>query len=72
MDVRGAFKDRHQKIGQGHIGTAAFEELFAHPETAGVPFILETPGSRDLDDPDIALLKKIRASVVPPAGSSSA
>ena len=65
MDVRGAFKDRHQKIGQGHIGTVAFEELFAHPATAGVPFVLETPGSRDLDDPDIPLLKKIRASAVP-------
>ncbi|HSE09727.1 MAG TPA: deoxyribonuclease IV [Nocardioidaceae bacterium] len=72
MDVRGAFKDRHQKIGQGHIGTGAFEELFAHPETAGVPFILETPGSRDLDDPDIPLLKKIRASVVPAAAQSTA
>jgi len=64
-DVRGAFKDRHEKIGQGHIGVGAFEELFAHPATAGVPFVLETPGSRDVDDPDIALLKKIRASVVP-------
>ncbi len=70
MDVRGAFKDRHQKIGQGHIGTTAFEELFAHPATAGVPFVLETPGSRDVDDPDIPLLKKIRASVVPPASAS--
>ncbi|MGH3370945.1 MAG: deoxyribonuclease IV [Nocardioidaceae bacterium] len=65
MDVRGAFKDRHQKIGQGHIGLGAFEELFAHPATQGVPFVLETPGSRDLDDPDIGLLKQIRASVVP-------
>ncbi len=65
MDVRGAFKDRHQKIGQGYIGVGAFEELFAHPATAGVPFVLETPGSRDLDDPDLPLLKKIRASVVP-------
>jgi deoxyribonuclease-4 len=65
MDVRGAFKDRHQKIGQGHIGIGAFEELFAHPATAGVPFVLETPGSRDVDDPDIPLLKKLRAAVVP-------
>ena len=72
MDVRGAFKDRHQKIGQGHIGTAAFEELFAHPATAGVPFVLETPGSRDLDDPDIPLLKEIRAAVVPSPVSRSA
>ncbi len=60
MDVRGAFKDRHQKIGEGHIGLGAFEELFAHPATAGVPFVLETPGSRDADDPQIALLQKLR------------
>ena len=60
MDVRGAFKDRHEKIGDGHIGIPAFEELFAHPATAGVPFILETPGSRGADDPDIPLLKKLR------------
>jgi deoxyribonuclease-4 len=65
MDVRGAFKDRHQKIGQGHIGTGAFEELFAHPATDGVPFILETPGSRDENDPDIPLLKKLRAVARP-------
>ncbi|GAA4721389.1 deoxyribonuclease IV [Nocardioides conyzicola] len=61
MDVRGAFKDRHQKIGDGYIGTEAFAELFAHPATDGVPFILETPGSRGADDPDIPLLKKLRA-----------
>ena len=61
MDVCGAMKDRHQKIGEGHIGVAAFAELFAHPATEGVPFILETPGSRTAGDPDIALLKSLRA-----------
>ncbi len=60
-DVRGAFKDRHERIGEGHIGTGAFTELLAHPATAGVPFVLETPGSRDADNPDIALLKQLRA-----------
>jgi deoxyribonuclease-4 len=62
MDVRGAFKDRHERIGAGHIGTGAFEELFAHPATAGVPFVLETPGSRDAGNADIPLLKQLRAS----------
>lgn len=61
-DVRGAFKDRHENIGRGHIGVPAFEELFAHPATDGVPFILETPGSREAGNPDLALLKKIRES----------
>ena len=60
MDVRGAFKDRHERIGEGHIGIPAFEELFAHPATEGVPFILETPGSREAGDPSTALLKKLR------------
>jgi len=61
MDVRGAFKDRHQLIGQGHIGTGAFEELLGHAATAGVPFVLETPGSRGPDNVDIPLLKRLRA-----------
>ena len=62
MDVRGAFKDRHQRIGEGHIGADAFAELLAHPATEGVPFILETPGSRDPGDTGIPLLKKLRES----------
>jgi deoxyribonuclease IV len=61
MDVRGAFKDRHQKIGDGHIGLGAFEELLDHPATEGVPFLLETPGSWDVGDPQIPLLKKLRS-----------
>ena len=61
MDVRGAAKDRHQRIGEGHIGVGAFTELFAHPATAGVPMILETPDSRTADNRDIPLLKALRA-----------
>ncbi|MDN5895641.1 MAG: deoxyribonuclease IV [Nocardioides sp.] len=61
MDVRGAFKDRHQNIGAGYIGEDAFTELFAHPGTDGVPFVLETPGSRDVGNADVALLKELRS-----------
>lgn len=63
MDVRGACRDRHQRIGQGHIGVGAFRELLAHPATAGVPLVLETPGSRDPGDWQIPLLKELRAEV---------
>jgi deoxyribonuclease IV len=70
MDVRGAFKDRHQRIGEGHLGVEPFRELLAHPATAGVPLILETPGSRDEGDPQIPLLKKLREQAAAlPAGA---
>ncbi|MFN8194962.1 MAG: deoxyribonuclease IV [Nocardioidaceae bacterium] len=62
-DVRGAGKDRHERLGEGHIGTEAFRELLAHPATAGVPFILETPGSRDRTNVDMPLLRRLRSEV---------
>lgn len=61
-DPRGSLRDRHEQIGHGHIGSGAFEELFAHPGLAHVPFILETPGSREPGNPDTALLRRLRAS----------
>lgn len=59
-DVRGSFKDRHERIGDGHIGEDAFAALFAHPLTDGVPFVLETPGSADPTGTCLPLLKKLR------------
>jgi deoxyribonuclease-4 len=60
LDVRGSLRDRHERIGEGHIGLGAFSELFGHPATDGVPFVLETPGSWDVGDPQVALLQKLR------------
>ena len=60
MDARGSGRDRHQRLGEGHIGAAAFAELLAHESTDGVPVVLETPGSRDVDDPQIGLIKELR------------
>lgn len=62
-DVRGKLLDRHEQIGVGHIGVGAFAELLAHPATAGVPFLLETPGSREPGNADLAVLKAIRTLV---------
>jgi len=59
-DVRGSAKDRHERIGEGHLGSGAFVELFTHPATDGVPFILETPGSRGFDNSDIPVLRRLR------------
>lgn len=59
-DPRGSLRDRHEQIGLGHIGDAAFVELLGHPATAGVPFITETPGSGDVGGPCMDRLRKLR------------
>jgi deoxyribonuclease-4 len=40
---RGSHKDRHEKIGQGCIGTETLKQVALHPALQGLPFILETP-----------------------------
>lgn len=40
---RGSHKDRHEKMGQGHLGMEAMKRIVLHPALAGRPFILETP-----------------------------
>jgi deoxyribonuclease-4 len=60
-DDCGSTRDRHETIGAGRIGAAAFAELFTHPATAGVPVIVETPTERhEGHAADIALLKSLR------------
>jgi deoxyribonuclease-4 len=60
-DPRGSMRDRHERLGEGRIGIGAVEELLRHPATDGVPFILETPGSRDPGSDQIALVKRLRS-----------
>lgn len=60
LDVRGSFRDRHARIGRGHIGPDAFAELLAHEAVAGLPVVLETPGGPDAYAEDIELLKALR------------
>ncbi|GII76102.1 putative endonuclease 4 [Sphaerisporangium rufum] len=59
-DPCGSKRDRHENIGDGHIGVAAFGELLRHPVAAGVPFCIETPGGPDRHRADIELLKGLR------------
>ena len=60
MDICGALKDRHQSIGEGHIGQKPFQVLMAHPTMAGVPFVLETPGEEPEHGKEVKILKKLR------------
>ena len=60
MDVCGALKDRHQNLGDGHIGIDPFKELLKHPAIANAPLILETPGMEEMHGKEVALLKGLR------------
>jgi len=46
----GSHVDRHENIGEGYIGRAAFRRILAHPRLREKPFILETPVDNDGDD----------------------
>lgn len=43
----GAHKDRHAKIGEGHIGFEAMKRIVNHPALKDLPFYLETPNELD-------------------------
>ncbi|GAA1792589.1 deoxyribonuclease IV [Planosporangium flavigriseum] len=59
-DALGSTRDRHESIGKGTIGAAAFGELLAHPAAAGVPVVVETPNDDGVGHPaDIALLRSL-------------
>ena len=47
MNPLGAHKDRHAKIGEGHIGADALIRVINHPKLRGLPVILETPNDID-------------------------
>lgn len=55
----GAHKDRHEKIGDGFIGTEAFERIINHPKLRELPFFLETPNELDGYEKEIKLLKQL-------------
>lgn len=79
----GGFRDRHENIGDGHIGTAGFEALMAHPAFQGRAFLLEVPGIPSEEHPkgdgpdveNVNRLKAIRDRVQPgskkPAGTAA-
>lgn len=53
----GARKDRHEKIGEGFIGTEAIVRFMCHDAVKELPFYLETPNELDGYEREIKLLK---------------
>lgn len=54
----GARKDRHARIGEGHIGFEALSAVTRHPALRGLPFFLETPNELSGYAEEIARLRE--------------
>jgi len=56
----GSRLDRHENIGAGQVGLAAFRFLLTHPRVGSLPMILETPKRDDGDARNLATLRSLR------------
>ena len=52
-------KDRHEKIGEGHLGLDAIGKVINHPKLKNLPFYLETPNEIDGYAKEIKMLKEV-------------
>lgn len=57
-DARASHRDRHESLGAGRIGAAAYAGLFADAALADIPMVVETPSHRE----DVAFLKSYRTA----------
>ena len=60
MNPLGARKDRHARIGEGHIGLDALVRVVNHPALRVLPFCLETPNDLEGYKREIGLLRSLR------------
>lgn len=58
----GSRVDRHQNIGDGHLGLPGFAEIVNHPALRDLPGVMEIPGLSG-NGPDTANLNRLRALV---------
>lgn len=61
----GSHKDRHEHIGEGHLGLEGFRPILSDPRLEGLPGIIETPKSDDLHE-DRENLARLRKLGIPP------
>ncbi|MGE0228592.1 MAG: deoxyribonuclease IV [Dehalococcoidia bacterium] len=56
----GSTRDRHENIGDGHIGAAGFRNILATAEFQQLPMLLEVPGI-DGKGPDLENIRRLKA-----------
>lgn len=59
MNPIASHKDRHQKLGLGHLGLEAIGRIVTHPALRGLPMVLETPNEPAGYAQEIAVLRQI-------------
>jgi deoxyribonuclease-4 len=59
MNPLGARKDRHERIGHGHVGLPAITRIINHPSLRHLPFLLETPNELPGYAEEISLLRGV-------------
>ncbi len=61
----GSLHDRHENIGEGHIGKAGFVALAKNKQFANLPWLLEVPGFDEMgpDKKNVDIVKRIVQSV---------
>lgn len=57
----GARRDRHENIGEGHIGEDGFRRMLHHPQLRHLPWILEVPGfeKKGPDKKNLDILRRL-------------
>ncbi len=55
----GSHKDRHEKIGKGHLGLETLAQIINHPKLRDLPFYLETPNELDGYAEEIRVLRNL-------------
>ena len=58
MNKRSSHKDRHARLGEGHIGWEAIERIINHEALRKLPFVLETPNEDEGWKREIRLLRE--------------
>ncbi|OGK60642.1 hypothetical protein A3G67_05150 [Candidatus Roizmanbacteria bacterium RIFCSPLOWO2_12_FULL_40_12] len=56
-----SFRDRHENIGKGEVGTEVFKNILTHAKTKNLPCIIEVPGFDDMgpDKKNLDILKAL-------------
>lgn len=62
LNPQGSHKDRHARIGEGHIGLEAIAKVVYHPALKGLPCILETPNELDGYAAEIKMIRDMETT----------